>query len=460
MTDTKQLLSETRAYLCIECGKCSGNCPVAARAVTATPRALVSRLVTGGLEAAAADYLFKACLACGQCMERCPSNVDFVGFIAGLRRLAPQKAVSSCPHAGVFQTAMRLMARLERPTGRVDWLRGLEKRAREDGKGPELRFELVEGAHGKHVPVQKTGSHPGEQRILYFVGCLPYFDAALAGSSGVDMAGIAVATIRVLNAMGVVPLVLADERCCGHDLLWAGDIEAFDTLACRNLEQLERAGANTVVTACAECARTLRLDYPVRVKVHASSTDRGERQDDGQSIGRRLAALAGSKSAAEFVHVTEFLTRAVDGLNAPGKQRASGPAGSSARRTRVAFHDPCRLGRHLGVYDAPRTVLSSLASIGVVEMARERDKAVCCGVSSWLYCDGVSKQMQTDRLREAASAGASVLATACPKCKAHLACALAELKSVAGGGTDSRTRGELPEIRDIIELAADELATR
>ncbi len=428
MNELKQLLEKTRAYVCLECGKCSSNCPVAVRTLSSTPRALVAKLVSNGVEHAASDRLLKTCLSCAQCMERCPSDVDFIGFIAGLREMAAEKVVAECPHGGIFQSSMRIMARSPAPTGRAAWIRSLEERARSECSGVPLRFLLDSDA--------QTGSSrsDSDDRVLYYVGCLPYFDAVFAAEPGGGSAEIAVATIRILNALGVTPILLADERCCGHDLLWSGEMDTFEKLALRNIKQLQTAQAKTVVTACAECARTLKLDYP--------------------RIG---------KPQFEVLHFTELLAHALESV--PAAQvvttggRASGVEPSAdrghAQRRRAAFHDPCRLGRHLKVFDAPRAVLDSLPAVQRVELERAREQALCCGVSSWLSCDSVSKQIQTDRLEEAVAAGADVLVTACPKCRLHLSCAARDLNSKTAGSTGAPAK--LPVIRDIVELAAESL---
>ena len=90
----------------------------------------------------------------------------------------------------------------------------------------------------------------------------------------------------------------------------------------------------------------------------------------------------------------------------------------------VTYHDPCRLGRMAGIYDAPRELLQMIPGIQLVEMERSRENGVCCGTSGWMNCTACSKAIQTERLREALSTGAGTLVTACPKCEIHLRCAL------------------------------------
>jgi heterodisulfide reductase subunit D len=115
----------------------------------------------------------------------------------------------------------------------------------------------------------------------------------------------------------------------------------------------------------------------------------------------------------------------------------------------VTYQDPCRLGRHLGVYDPPRAVLGALPGIEVAEMPHTGRTATCCAGGTWSHCDRYVKRIQVERLREARATGAEVLVTACPKCRIHFRCAM----------KDPSLEGEIAiEMRDVAELVADALA--
>jgi len=114
----------------------------------------------------------------------------------------------------------------------------------------------------------------------------------------------------------------------------------------------------------------------------------------------------------------------------------------------VTYQDPCRLGRHLDVYDAPREVLDTLPGVERVEMPRSGKRAQCCAGGTWSHCDRFAKAIQTDRLKEARATGADVLATACPKCQIHYKCAM----------KDPNLGGEIGiEMRDVAQLAVEAL---
>ena len=91
----------------------------------------------------------------------------------------------------------------------------------------------------------------------------------------------------------------------------------------------------------------------------------------------------------------------------------------------VTYHDPCRLGRLGGVFDAPRELMEALPGVQLVEMEHSRENSMCCGTSGWMNCSSCSKEIQLRRLEEARQTGADTLITACPKCQIHFRCAKA-----------------------------------
>ncbi|MBC7225287.1 MAG: (Fe-S)-binding protein, partial [Anaerolineae bacterium] len=308
-----------------------------------------------------------------------------------VRAAARQRNFSGqCTHGGTVESWMRIMARGERPQARLGWL----------AADPSLQVEVW--------PAPGQGATLGEgERVLFFVGCLPYFEV-LFGDLGVPAEAMARDAVRILNALGVRPVVLADERCCGHDLLWQGDEGTFARLAEANAQLASQAGVDRVVTLCPECYRTLARDYP---------------------------ALLGAFPPVE--HLSQVVARAVrEGRLAVPRQS----------RGWVTFQDPCRLGRHMGVYDAPRFVLEGLG-FGLVEMVHHGKGAICCGTSAWTQCTATSRAIQGERLREARETGAPLLVTACPKCQIHFRCAMASGEEGEAGVV----------VRDWVSLVAEAL---
>lgn len=240
---------------------------------------------------------------------------------------------------------------------------------------------------------------------VYFVGCLPYYDP-LFKKMDVEGVKVAQAAVRIMNHLGIEPQVLAEERCCGHDQLWEGDQETFRTLGTINIDILKESGAKRIVTTCPECARTLKIDYPQFIGDHG----------------------------LEVVHLVEFLAT----------QELEGAAKNGST---ITYQDACNLGRHLGVYDAPREIIDDLG-FELIEMSRSRGAALCCGTSCWRACGQTSKSIQVERLKEAKATGADTLVTSCIKCQIHFKCA--QNDPILGDEIDI-------EIRDLTTLIAEGL---
>jgi Fe-S oxidoreductase len=303
-----------------------------------------------------------------------------VEFIRDLRALARGVGEEGlCSHGDAIQTWMRMMTSPDLKQNRLEWL--------DEGLRVSTNSDTV-----------------------YFVGCLPYYDVLFdkIGAQGVEIARSAV---RVLNRLGVEPIILENERCCGHDLLWEGDVANFRKLAELNIAMLQATGAKRIVTTCPECARTLGVDYPTYVG----------------DLGMKV------------MHIAELLAQKIG----DGDFRIPN---SESRIT--TYHDPCRLGRHLGVYDVPRQVIEALG-LELVEMEHSGKNALCCGTSCWTNCGAINKQIQVDRLREAKATSAELLVTACPKCQIHFKCALDD----AMVGEEVRI-----EVRDLVTLVDEALA--
>ena len=95
----------------------------------------------------------------------------------------------------------------------------------------------------------------------------------------------------------------------------------------------------------------------------------------------------------------------------------------------VTFHDPCYLGRHNGIYEAPRRILQSIPGLHLVEMFNHREGSLCCGGGgggAWRNLP-VEQRFGVLRIREALGTGAEVIATACPYCIRMLTDAVREL---------------------------------
>jgi len=351
-------LKKTNVQYCLECGKCSGSCPISKINEAYSPRRTVERFLLGYEDRVLSGTDVWTCLTCFTCSERCPSDVRFPEFIRACRSVASKEAMEElCAHRGIPLSVSRIMTDPRIKQERMGWL----------PNGAEIS--------------QKSD-------LLYFVGCLPYLDVVFEDFN-LDLLKIPQSVMKVLNKVGIKPAVLGNEKCCGHDLLWTGDMENFEKLAKMNLADFKETGATRIVTACPECYRTLKKDYAE----HLVNFD------------------------FEVLHISELLSELVD----KGQIRFEGKL-----PRKVVYHDPCRLGRHMGVYEPPRKVIAGIPGVEMAEMSRNRENAVCCGVNAWLSCNKYSKAVQIDRLMEAKATEADLLVTACPKCQIHWKCVTSE----------------------------------
>lgn len=372
--DLYRLVEKYRVFHCVECGKCTGACPLAQVDRDFSPRLFAKYAIEDGIHSLYIREKTWACLTCGLCQERCPQGIAFAEFVRAIRPLHRREEVRGhASHGGALHALMRMQSAPRLAQNRLDWIT------------PELEV-----------------ASRGE--ILYFVGCLLYFETFFS-ELNVKLKDIAVSTVKALNGLGVQPVVLPDERCCGHDLLWIGDETSFRRLRELNMASFHRAGVKTIVTACAECSYVLRHLYP-------DSTE---------------------PFPFEVMHLSEYLQRT-------GFHPENG-------LDRIAtYQDPCRLGRFQRVYGAPRKLLGSMFELR--EMRHFGAGAWCCGNSAWLGCDRYSKQMQVERLREAKHTQSDLLITACPKCQVHLACAMRDV---------NRLQDLQMEVKDLASVIAESM---
>lgn len=212
---------------------------------------------------------------------------------------------------------------------------------------------------------------PDTAPVAYFVGC----------TSSYRETEIARTTVELLDRMGIEFTIIPDEECCGSVLLRLGRENLFDELTDKNITALKKAGVKTLITACAGCFRTWKIDVP----------QRNLRYD------------------FEVVHITEYLDKLVQ------EEKA---VFAAPKPTTVTYHDPCHLGRHAEVYEAPRRVIESVDNVTLVEMETNKRYAHCCGSGGGVKGSfgELANEVAGNRIVEAEETGAEILVTACPFC--------------------------------------------
>jgi len=348
-------LTQRQIDYCMECGVCTGSCPISRVLPSFSPRQMIKRAMMEPEGDLLQSRELWACLSCARCSERCPVEINFPEFNRTYREKA--RRVGNLPlesHHGILQAVANLQTH-DIQQQRTDW-------AKEAGAFHE-----------------ETGEY------FFFVGCLPFFEVTFRylELSPLDAAR---SNLKLLNRLGIEPVISNQERCCGHDALWSGNEATFMELAGKNIETIKASGAKTVLFGCPEGYYTFKQYYP-----------------------KYFGELP-----FEVLHMTEFLM---------ARLPDSGWQFQPSQNGRLTFQDPCRLGRWSGIYEPPRELLQMIPNSDLQEMERNRENALCCGTSAWMECSSCSKAMQMERLEEALQTGADTLVTACPKCQIHLTCA-------------------------------------
>jgi Fe-S oxidoreductase len=237
---------------------------------------------------------------------------------------------------------------------------------------------------------------------LFWVGC--------TGSMIDRNIQVTRAMVKVLKAAGVDFAILGPEEVCtGDPARRAGGELTFQICAKQNIETLTRYGVRKIISTCPHCFNTYKNEYP----------------DFGGHY--------------EVVHHTQLIR---DLLKA-GRLKLTKAFDS------ITYHDPCYLGRHNGVYDAPREVLSELSTRGgFVELRRNRSRALCCGAGggyAWMD-DAPETRINHMRLEDVKACGAQTTAVSCPFCMQML-----------GDAIDARDPERRLRAADIAELVAEAL---
>jgi len=215
--------------------------------------------------------------------------------------------------------------------------------------------------------------------VAYFVGCVAAFTGRVAT--------IPESTVAILDAADVDYTILGpDEWCCGNPLFFVGAHSAAKELALHNLEKLRQLKVKTLVTSCAGCYRAFSQEYP-RIL--------------GEDIG------------IEVLHLPQLISRLIE----QRKLKFGRPAEMA-----VTYHDPCEIGRHCGIYDEPRHVLSSIPGLELIEMPNNRQNSECCGAGGLLKAvePDMSLEIAGRRVNQAIRCGATDIVSACVTCRLQL----------------------------------------
>jgi len=254
-------------------------------------------------------------------------------------------------------------------------------------------------ANGLDVP---TVEENPDFDVLYWTGCAVSYDPRAQLTAR--------ALVKVMQASGVNFAVLGErESCTGDVARRAGNEALYQEMAAANVETLNEVNPKRIVVTCPHCFHNLGKEY-------------------GQFGGNY-----------EVIHHTELIEELIRDGRLPETARLD-------RMSNVTFHDPCYLGRHNDVVDAPRHALDA-AGVNLVEMPRHGKDSFCCGAGGaqfWKEEEHGLKPVSVERYEEAKATGADTVAVGCPFC-------LQMFETARLTVTDG------PVVKDVVELIAERL---
>jgi Fe-S oxidoreductase len=237
--------------------------------------------------------------------------------------------------------------------------------------------------------------------ILFWVGCAGSFDSRSQQ--------VAAAFVKILNKAEVNFAILGEEEsCCGDYARRTGNEYLFQDLAKKNIAALQKYNIDRIVTTCPHGYNTLKNEYP--------------------QLGGKFSV----------VHSSEFVLDLIES----GKLVLP----KSLDKT-VGYHDPCYLGRHNGMYDAPRKILNSISGVTLVETENTRDRSFCCGAGGghyWMESSG--RRINDERTEQLLKTSPDMITTGCPYCLIML-----------DDGIESKELKGQVLVKDIIEVVSDSL---
>lgn len=358
-------------YSCADCGRCSEQCPANAAGRPLSPRSFTIK---------SRDYAFRHYPVLG----RSANGMPLVG------RLYSEDEIWSCTTCGACEAECPLLVEyidkiVDLRRGLVDEgrvpqslqkpLKALESRGNPYGKTEKKRADWAGAAEFRQSCGIKILNGKAQAETLYFVDSITSFDDRIQA--------IGRATARILARCGEDFGILgAAERDSGHDVRRFGEETLFLVLRDRNIECIRNSGARRIVTADPHAYNALKNEY---------------------------------REIPPVEHMSQVIARAVAG----GRIRLE-PLGNTGDV--YAYHDPCYLGRHNGIFREPREVLDAVPGLRRVEMRRSFDRSFCCGGGglAQFYEAKEERRMGVERVKMAAAAGANVIVTACPFCLVNI----------------------------------------
>ncbi|HKA53849.1 MAG TPA: (Fe-S)-binding protein [Candidatus Binatia bacterium] len=406
----KQLLDMAS---CLECGRCTINCPTVNTEKTLDPKKLVmsqrehllhkqpflhqlaaakAANAEGGVHVelpvwgepdmiteVASEAAVWGCTTCGWCEEGCPVNIEHIQRIIDMRR---------------YDVLMESRF----PEEIVNIFKGLEVNANPWNLGFDKRANWAADLG------VKTLAEGAEVEVLYWVGC--------AGSFDERNQKVSRAMVNILQKAGVRFAILGtEEGCSGDPARRLGNEYLYHTLAQQNVETLNRYQVKEIITHCPHCFHTIKNEYP---------------------------DLGGNYTVH---HSSEYIEQLI-------RRDLVTPRQADARRT--TFHDPCYLSRHNRCFAAPRSVLSAVPRLRLTDVAQSKNRTFCCGAGGgavWKE-EKEGSRINYKRLEQLMAADPETVAVGCPFCMIMMD------DAVKGKNLDEKV-----QVKDLVEIIAESLET-
>jgi Fe-S oxidoreductase len=383
------------AYACIQCNRCQDVCPATATGKSLSPAALEinKRLELNHLASSKSGFSTGA--ASPQTLLQfalTPEAAWACTTCGACMQVCPVQDEQMLDIIDIRRN--QVMMEGEFPAQLQNAFRGMERAKNPWGINHEQRMQWAEG-----LSVETIDENP-DPDVLYWVGCAASYDPQAQKTAR--------AFVQLLTHANVNFAVLGKKECCtGDSARRAGNEHLYRQLADQNVTTLDAIKPKLIVASCPHCMNAIGKEY--------------------RQIGGTYAVM----------HHTEYLASLV----------ASGKLDSDPLNASITYHDPCYLGRHNGVYEAPRNLLHILGS-QVIELDRNRENSFCCGAGGaqfWKEEEEGTERVSENRFREVKQrlSGAEhekTLAVGCPFCKSML------------NSTPGKTDDDGIVVKDVAEL--------
>ncbi|MBD3211129.1 MAG: hypothetical protein GF311_00860 [Candidatus Lokiarchaeota archaeon] len=307
------------------------------------------------------------CMTCKRCEEICPVKLDYVNILETIRKEIVSKAMKTIEKQNRF---VPYLVKSKNPYGepqkeRMSWVIN----------------ELNIISYGRYA---------------YFVGCTSSYRAKES----------AVNTAKILSKILKEGFILLkdEEYCCGSPYLRTGLVDLtlnyknqsiefhLEDYIKHNIKTLKEKGVKKIIFNCSGCYKTAKIDW-------AKSTK--------------------TKLPFQFFHISELIADKLKKNEINFKKWSK----------KITYHDPCHLGRHMGIYEEPREILNAIPGVKLIEMEHNKQETICCGAGGGFKAGFPQESLEVAKIRikEAIKTGAEIIATSCVFCKNHLSSAIQKM---------------------------------